>query len=195
MIFWRESFGLESPQNGHSRLGDQAADSVRPKQKNFPVASLAFNRNCVNLNDQNRAMSTKITIQYHDEEGARFSLYRECFDEPIEFIYLELGGVPFEAESSSDLCGKGRSHLTVRVPVKWAAELIIGFQKAQVEAFVPIEVRNRARDVFDSEEAATSWLFAKPIVFGGKSAVELCRDGRADLVLYELGIIEGECWA
>lgn len=140
-------------------------------------------------------MSTKITIQYLNEGDARLSLYYECLDDPIEFIYLELDGVPFEAESSIYLSGTGPSHVAVRVPVKWAAELIIGFQKAQVEAFVPIEVRNRAREVFDSEDAATAWLIAKPILIGEKSAVELCREGKADVVLYQLGIIEGEFWA
>jgi hypothetical protein len=92
-------------------------------------------------------MSTKITIQYHDEDVARFHLYYECFDEPIEFVYLELGGIPFEAESSSYLSDSGPSQVAVRIPVKWAHALIVGFQKAMVEAYVPIEVRNRAREV------------------------------------------------
>lgn len=140
-------------------------------------------------------MSTKSTIQYRDEEDTRFNLYYECFDEPVEFVYLELGGVPFAAESSGYLSGDNHSNLTVRIPVKWAPDLIVGFQKAMVEAFVPIEVRNRAHHVFKSQEAATAWLITKPILIGGKTAIELCREGKADAVLYELGIIEGDHWA
>lgn len=140
-------------------------------------------------------MSTKITIQHHDGDDARFYLYYECFDKPVEFIYLELGGVPFAAESSSFLSGDNRSNLTGWIPLKWVPDLIIGFQKALVKAFVPLEVRNRAREVFDGEDAATAWLITKPIVFGGKSAVELCMEGKADVVLNELGIIDGGNWA
>lgn len=140
-------------------------------------------------------MSTKITIQYLSEEDARFHLYYECFDDPIEFVYLEFNGVPFEVESSAYLSGNGPSHVGVRIPAKWAPDLIEGFQKALVEAFVPIEVRNRAREVLGNEDRARAWLIAKPIVTGGKTAVELCREGKADIVMYQLGIIEGECWA
>ena len=137
-------------------------------------------------------MSTKVPIQDHKDKGASFRLYYECFDEPIEFVYLEFGGVPFEVESSVYLSGNGTSHVGVRVPVKWASDLVTGFQKAQVEAFVPLEVRNRAREVFDTEEAATAWLIAKSIALGGKSAIQLCREGNAELVMHELGIIGGE---
>lgn len=140
-------------------------------------------------------MSTKNTIQHYDEDAARFHLYSECFDEPVEFVYLELGGVPFEVESSSSFSGNGLGRVAVRIPVKWAPDLIVGFQKALVEAFVPLEVRNRAREVFEDDGAARVWLVAKPIVFGGKSAVDLCMEGRADVVLNELGIIDGESWA
>jgi len=73
----------------------------------------------------------------------------------------------------------------VRISVKWAPDLITGFQKSIVEAFVPLEVRNRAREVFNSDKAARAWLIAKPIVIGDKTAVELCREGHADAVLYE----------
>jgi hypothetical protein len=140
-------------------------------------------------------MGTKATIQYHDEGNARFNLCYECFDEPIEFVFLELGGVPFAAESSSYLSEDNHSNLTVRIPVKWAPYLIVGFQKALVEAFVPLEVRNRAREVFEGEGRAQAWLIAKPVAFGGKSAVELCSEGRVDVVMNELGTIEGEGWA
>ncbi len=140
-------------------------------------------------------MSTRITIQHRDDGTARFHLYSECLDDPIEFVYLEFSGVPFEAESSLGLSGTGPGSLAVQIPVKWAPDLIVGLQKALVEAFVPPEVRNRARKVFENEDRARAWLIAKPIIFGGKSAVELCRDGKADHVLYELGVIEGEHWA
>ena len=140
-------------------------------------------------------MSTKITLQYHDEEDGRFNLQYDCVDEPVEFVYLELGGIPFAAESSNFLSGDDRSNLTVRIPVKWAPDLIVGLQKALVEAFVSIEVRNRAREVFEDDEAARAWLIAKPFVFGGKSAVELCMEGKADVVLNEIDFIDGESWA
>jgi len=140
-------------------------------------------------------MSTKVPIQIHQDEDASFHLYYECFDDPIEFVYLELDGVPFEIESSACLSGKGPSHLRVRIPAKWAPDLIVGFQKGLVEAFVPIGVRSRAREVFEDEDRARAWLIARPIVFGGKSAVELCMEGKVDVVMYELGIIDGECWA
>jgi len=140
-------------------------------------------------------MSTRITIHHRDDGTARFHLYAECLDDPIEFLYLECSGVPFEAESSLELSGTGPGSLAVQIPVKWTQDLIVGFQKALVEAFVPREVRDRACKVFEDEDAARTWLIAKPIIFGGKSAVELCRDGKADHVLYELGVIEGENWA
>jgi hypothetical protein len=140
-------------------------------------------------------MSTKTTIQYHDGELARFHLYSECFDEPIEFLYLEFLGVPFEVQSSVGLSGAGLGSLTLRIPVKWAPDLSLGFQKAMVEGFVPLEVRNRACEVFEDDSAARTWLIARHIVFGGKSAIDLCMEGRADVVLNELQIIDGESWA
>ena len=140
-------------------------------------------------------MSTKNSIQYHEEEDARFHLYSECFDDPIEFIYLELDGIEFEAESSTCLSGTGLSTVRVRIPAKWSRVLVGAFQKALLEAFVPIAVRNRAREVLESDDAARAWLLAKLLAFGGKSAVDLCMEGDAEVVMIELGIIDGECWA
>jgi hypothetical protein len=144
--------------------------------------------------DCGSAMSTKNSIQFHDEEHARFHLYSECFD-PIEFVYLELEGVQFEAQSSIGLSGTGLSSVTVRLPVRWATDAILGFQKAALEAFVPIDVRNRARQVFKKDDAARTWLLSNLPAFGGRSAVDLCIEGDAEVVMIELGIIDGECWA
>ncbi len=140
-------------------------------------------------------MSTKITLQYHAQEDAGFHLYSECLDEPIEYVYLELSGIPFEAEASTALSGNGPSRVAVRIPVKWAPDLILGFQKAMVETFVPIKVRNRAREVFEDDDAARAWLIAKPFGVGGKSAVELCMEGNADVVLNEIDFNDGRSWA
>jgi hypothetical protein len=136
-------------------------------------------------------MSTKNSIQFHDEEHARFHLYFECFDDPIEFVYLEFEGVQFEAQSSIGLSGTGLSSVTVRLPVRWATDAILGFQKAAIEAFVPIDVRNRAREVFKKDDAARAWLLSKLPAFGGRSAVDLCIEGEAEVFMIELGIIDG----
>jgi hypothetical protein len=137
-------------------------------------------------------MSTKNSIQYHDEEHARFHLYSECFDDPMEFVYLELEGVQFEALSSIGLSGTCLSSVIVRLPVRWATDLIGGFQKAVVEAFVSVDVRNRAREVFEKDDAALAWLLTKLVAFGGKAAIDLCMEGDAEVVMFELGIIDGE---
>ena len=140
-------------------------------------------------------MSTKTTIHHHNDDSGRFRLYSECMDDPIDFIYLECDGAAFEAQSSVALSGIGKGSLTIRIAAKWAPHLIVGLQKAMVEAFIPSDIRNMARKVFENDDRARAWLIAKPIVFGGKSAIDLCIEGRADLVLNELGVIEGECWA
>jgi hypothetical protein len=63
-------------------------------------------------------MSTKVSLKHHRDEaaGGWFHLYRECFDHDDEFVYLELGGVHFEALTSIDLSGNGLSQVAVRIP-------------------------------------------------------------------------------
>jgi len=71
-------------------------------------------------------MSTKISLKHQSDEdagGGRFHLYRDCFDEDNEFVYLELVGVPFETATSSDLSGKGPPRVAVRIPEAWARKL------------------------------------------------------------------------
>lgn len=69
-------------------------------------------------------MSTKTSLKYHKTPGGGwFHLYRDCFDEDDEFVYLELGGVPFEALTSTDLSGNGLSRVAVRLPDEWARKL------------------------------------------------------------------------
>lgn len=69
-------------------------------------------------------MSTKVSIKYErDERGEGwFHLYRECMDEDT-YVYLELGGVHFEASTSDDLSGNGLRHVAVRLPNDWAIKL------------------------------------------------------------------------
>jgi len=70
-------------------------------------------------------MSTKGTIRFERDEatGGWFHLYRECFDEDNQHVYLELGGVPFETATSIDLSGDGPSRVAVRIPEAWARKL------------------------------------------------------------------------
>ncbi len=70
-------------------------------------------------------MSTKESIKYHrdEQDGGWFHLYRDCFDEQDKFVYLELGGIPFEASTSADLSGNGLSRVAVRLPNGWAIRL------------------------------------------------------------------------
>jgi hypothetical protein len=70
-------------------------------------------------------VSTKITLKHDRDEasGGWFHLYQECLDEDDGFVYLELGGVPFETATSIDLSGKGLSRVAVRIPSKWARKL------------------------------------------------------------------------
>jgi hypothetical protein len=60
-------------------------------------------------------MSTKVTLKYESDEaaGGWFQLYREIFDKD-EYVYLEFGGVPFEAASSMDLSDKGPTSVSTR---------------------------------------------------------------------------------
>ena len=71
-------------------------------------------------------MSTKNSIQYHRDElgGGWFHLYRECLDFEDEFVYLELGGVPFEAVNTVDLTEeRGPGSIRMRIPEDWARRL------------------------------------------------------------------------
>lgn len=70
-------------------------------------------------------MSTKASLKYGTDEsgGGWFHLYREVFDEEGTFVYLELGGVPFEAASSIHLSDQGHSTVRVRIPDAWARKL------------------------------------------------------------------------
>ena len=73
-------------------------------------------------------MSTKMTLKHaQDEAGGKvlgwFHLYRECFEEDEGVVYLELGGVPFEAATSIDLSGNGLSQVAIRIPDEWARKL------------------------------------------------------------------------
>jgi hypothetical protein len=69
-------------------------------------------------------MSTKVSLKYEREEttGGWFHLYREVFDEDT-YVYLEFGGVPFEAASSIDLSDKGPTSVSIRIPDAWARKL------------------------------------------------------------------------
>jgi hypothetical protein len=71
-------------------------------------------------------MSTKSSIKHYpdDQSGGWFHLYRECFDEEDEFVYLELGGVPFEAVNTVNLTEeKGPGSIRMRIPEDWARRL------------------------------------------------------------------------
>jgi hypothetical protein len=74
---------------------------------------------------QEEPVSTKASIKYHKEEagaGGWFHLYNEVFDD--EYVYLELGGVPFEAASCAHLdAGTGPGSVTIRIPNDWAQRL------------------------------------------------------------------------
>jgi len=74
---------------------------------------------------QEETVSTKSSIKYHNEEetpGRWFHLYNEVFDD--NYIYLELGGVPFEASNCAYLdAGTGSGSVSVRIPNDWARRL------------------------------------------------------------------------
>lgn len=99
------------------------------------------------------AMSTKATLKYHREEQGEgwFHLYRECFDEENTFVYLELGGVSFQAASSAYLdAGTRPGSVAVRIPEDWARRLGL------VEAAAETEPRDagEAGDAGPEREAA-----------------------------------------
>ena len=95
-------------------------------------------------------MSTKTSLKYHSEEapgGGWFHLYRDCFDEEDEFVYLELGGVPFESSTSVDLSGNGLSCVAVRLPNAWALKLgLVGGSPAAGPAAPGEESDERSSD-------------------------------------------------
>ena len=94
-------------------------------------------------------MSTKVSVKYYNEEGTPsgwFHLYNEVFDD--DYVYLEFGGVPFEAASCAHLdAGTGPSSVAVRIPNDWARRLkLIGnvdYLGNEDEDRAPLEV---ARD-------------------------------------------------
>jgi hypothetical protein len=61
-------------------------------------------------------MSTKGTLKYEHNDNGWFHLYREVFDGENQFVYLELGGVPFETATSISLSTDGPSRVAVRIP-------------------------------------------------------------------------------
>jgi hypothetical protein len=65
-----------------------------------------------------------VTLKYESDEstGGWFHLYREALDEDV-YVYLEFGGVPFEAASSMDLSDKGPASISIRIPDAWARKL------------------------------------------------------------------------
>ena len=71
-------------------------------------------------------MSTKVTLKYESDEtvGGWFHLYREAFDgHGGMYVYLEFGGVQFEASSSMDLSDMGPTSVSIRIPDEWARKL------------------------------------------------------------------------
>ncbi len=65
-------------------------------------------------------------LKHHSEEdadGGWFHLYRDCFDEDNEIVYLELVGVLFETVNSADLSEKGPSRVAIRIPQQCARKL------------------------------------------------------------------------
>jgi hypothetical protein len=85
-------------------------------------------------------MSTKGSLKYERDEvsGGWFHLYREVFDEEGTFVYLELGGVPFECASSAGLSSQGQSSVTVRIPEEWARKLgLVGSTEETPQAKTP----------------------------------------------------------
>ncbi len=70
-------------------------------------------------------MSTKVTLKQGSDEtsGEWFHVYRECFDFDDEFVYLELGGVQFEAATSMDLSDKGSTRISIRIAETLARKL------------------------------------------------------------------------
>lgn len=75
--------------------------------------------------EQEEPVSTKASIKYHSEEGTPsgwFHLYNEVLDD--DYVYLEFGGVPFEAANCAHLdAGTGPSSVAVRIPNDWARRL------------------------------------------------------------------------
>ena len=80
-------------------------------------------------------MSTRSSIKFaHDQAtGQGFHLYREVFDEPDAFVYLELDGFPFEAVSSMELSASGPTRVAVRLPEAVAQKLGLLAPSAQDE--------------------------------------------------------------
>jgi hypothetical protein len=75
--------------------------------------------------EQEEPVSTKASIKYHNEVGTQsgwFHLYNEVFDD--DYVYLEFGGVPFEAASCAHLdAGTGPGSVAIRIPNDWARRL------------------------------------------------------------------------
>jgi hypothetical protein len=71
-------------------------------------------------------MSTKVTLKYESDEttGGWFHLYREPLDEDA-YVYLEFGGIQFEASSSMDLSDMGPTSVSIRIPDAWARKLCL----------------------------------------------------------------------
>lgn len=69
-------------------------------------------------------MDSKVTLKYESDETADgwFHLYREPLDEDA-YVYLEFGGVQFEASSSMDLSDIGPTSVSIRIPEEWARKL------------------------------------------------------------------------
>ena len=81
-------------------------------------------------------MSTKVTLKYEREEttGGWFHFYREVFDEDT-YVYLEFGGVQFEAASSTYLSDEGPTSVSIRIPDAWTRKLgLIKRSKPQTQS-------------------------------------------------------------
>ena len=106
-------------------------------------------------------MSTKVSLKYHNEEGTPngwFHLYNEVFDD--EYVYLEFGGVPFEAASCAHLdAGTGPGSVAIRIPNEWARRLgLIGSVDNldnEDEDRAPLEA---ARDTSSGAESEPAWI-------------------------------------
>jgi hypothetical protein len=74
---------------------------------------------------QEESVSTKASIKYRNEEGTTggwFHLYNEVFED--DYVYLELGGVPFQAANCAHLdVGTGPGSVTIQIPNDWARRL------------------------------------------------------------------------
>jgi hypothetical protein len=110
----------------HQRLrGAETKQTLLRRLRGQPAENLGRWTRDDLYDEQEKPMSTKASIEYHNEEGTPggwFHLYNEVFDD--HHVYLEFGGVPFEAASCAHLdAGTGSGSVTIRILNDWARRL------------------------------------------------------------------------